>query len=62
MSPSETLPKTMTVIEISEPGGPEVLIPAQRPTAVRPCIPITAGGLFHMSAKEIKFNVLYPPF
>ena len=32
MSPSETLPQTMTVIEIFEPGGPEVLIPAQRPT------------------------------
>ena len=27
----ETMPKTMRVIEISEPGGPEVLKPAERP-------------------------------
>ena len=27
-----SLPETMNVIEISEPGGPEVLVPAQRPT------------------------------
>jgi NADPH:quinone reductase len=32
MSLPETMPETMNVIEISEPGGPEVLIPAQRPT------------------------------
>ena len=28
---TSSLPTTMTVIEISEPGGPEVLVPAQRP-------------------------------
>jgi NADPH:quinone reductase len=27
-----SLPETMSVIEISEPGGPEVLVPAKRPT------------------------------
>jgi NADPH:quinone reductase len=32
MSQAATLPETMTVIEISEPGGPDVLVPAQRPT------------------------------
>ncbi len=29
--PPQTMPKTMTVIEISQPGGPEVLKPAERP-------------------------------
>lgn len=29
-----TLPETMTVIEISTPGGPEVLVPATRPVPV----------------------------
>lgn len=28
---SQSLPETMTAIEIREPGGPEVLVPAQRP-------------------------------
>ena len=29
---TESLPTTMTAIEISEPGGPEVLVPCERPT------------------------------
>ncbi len=28
---TDTLPTTMTVIEIREPGGPEVMVPATRP-------------------------------
>ena len=28
---SQSLPETMTAIEIREPGGPEVLVPAERP-------------------------------
>ena len=31
MSQNAGLPSTMKVIEIREPGGPEVLVPAERP-------------------------------
>ena len=31
MTLPETMPKTMTAIEITEPGGPEVLQPIERP-------------------------------
>lgn len=63
MSPSETLPQTMTVIEISEPGGPEVLIPAQRPTPTPGArdilIKVSAAGVNRPDAIQRAGN--YPP-
>jgi NADPH2:quinone reductase len=63
MSPSETLPQTMTVIEISKPGGPEVLIPAQRPTPTPGArdilIKVSAAGVNRPDAIQRAGN--YPP-
>jgi putative PIG3 family NAD(P)H quinone oxidoreductase len=60
---ADTLPPTMTVIEISQPGGPEVLTPAQRPVP-RPgpgeiAIKIEAAGVNRPDILQRQGN--YPP-
>jgi putative PIG3 family NAD(P)H quinone oxidoreductase len=57
------LPDSMTVIEIREPGGPEVLIPAQRPLPVPAAdevlIRVAAAGVNRPDCLQRQGN--YPP-
>ncbi len=58
-----TLPQTMKVIEISEPGGPEVLVPGSRPVpapaAGEVLIKVAAAGVNRPDAIQRAGN--YPP-
>jgi putative PIG3 family NAD(P)H quinone oxidoreductase len=57
------LPKTMTVIEAPEPGGPEVLVPATRPVPEpgpgEVLIEVAAGGINRPDV--LQRQGLYPP-
>jgi len=57
------LPATMTAIEISEPGGPEVLKPATRPVplpgAGEVLIEVSAAGVNRPDVMQRQGN--YPP-
>src|SRR5690242_15746627 len=57
------LPKTMTVIEAREPGGPEVLVPATRPVPEpgpgEVLIEVAAGGINRPDV--LQRQGLYPP-
>ena len=59
----DSLPETMTAIEISEPGGPEVLRPAQRPVSApsegEVLIRVAAAGVNSPDVKQRQG--LYPP-
>src|SRR5215475_65406 len=58
-----TLPSTMTAIEISEPGGPEVLRPVSRPMPVpgmgEVLIQVAAAGINRPDVLQRKGH--YPP-
>lgn len=58
-----TIPQTMTAIEISEPGGPEVLRPASRPTPApatgEVLIEVAAAGVNRPDGLQRKGH--YPP-
>lgn len=60
---SETVPKTMTAIEISEPGGPEVLTPGSRPVPDpgdgEVLIKVAAAGINRPDVMQRKG--MYPP-
>ena len=60
---SVTLPKSMTAIEISTPGGPEVLVPADRPVPVagpgEVLIEVAAAGVNRPDVLQRLGN--YPP-
>jgi len=60
---SQTLPETMTAIEIREPGGPEVLVPARRPLpqpgAGEVLIKVAAAGVNRPDVLQRKGG--YPP-
>ena len=60
---SQTLPETMTAIEIREPGGPEVLVPATRPVprpgAGEVLIKVAAAGVNRPDVLQRKGG--YPP-
>jgi putative PIG3 family NAD(P)H quinone oxidoreductase len=60
---SVTLPKSMTAIEISTPGGPEVLVPADRPVPVagpgEVLIEVVAAGVNRPDVLQRLGN--YPP-
>ena len=60
-----TLPKTMQVIEISRPGGPEVLVPAARPVPVpgvgQVLIRLEAAGVNRPDALQREGNYAPPP-
>ncbi len=60
---SEELPESMTVIEIREPGGPDVLVPASRPlpapAAGEVLIKVAAAGVNRPDAMQRAG--LYPP-
>jgi len=59
------VPASMTVIEITRPGGPEVLAPAQRPVP-EPCaddvlIRVHAAGVNRPDALQRQGNYPVPP-
>jgi putative PIG3 family NAD(P)H quinone oxidoreductase len=60
---SQSLPETMTAIEIREPGGPEVLVPATRPVprpgAGEVLIKVAAAGVNRPDVLQRKGG--YPP-
>ena len=62
-SRSQSLPETMTAIEIREPGGPEVLVPATRPVprpgAGEVLIKVAAAGVNRPDVLQRKGG--YPP-
>src|SRR5215472_4566628 len=62
-SPMTALPATMTAIEISEPGGPEVLKPASRPTSLpgsgEVLIQVAAAGVNRPDVMQRQGS--YPP-
>ena len=57
------IPTTMTAIEISEPGGPEVLVPGQRPVpapgAGEVLIKVEAAGVNRPDVMQRQG--MYPP-
>ncbi len=62
---TDALPETMTVIDISTPGGPEVLVPAQRPVP-RPgpgeyLIKVAAAGLNGADISQREGRYPMPP-
>jgi len=63
MTDTPGLPETMRVIEIAEPGGPEVLTPAERPTprpgAGEVLVRVQAAGVNRPDVMQRKG--LYPP-
>jgi len=62
-TPSPELPASMSVIEIAEPGGPEVLVPAERPTPApgpgEVLVRVQAAGVNRPDVMQRKG--LYPP-
>jgi len=60
---SDALPQTMTAIEIREPGGPEVLVPATRPLPVpgegEVLVKVAAAGVNRPDVQQRKGG--YPP-